>query len=150
MEFFKADEVETIALELISTIAEHSHLAHAKIAYRFREKAANKGGKSVYATIRRCPERIASLVRDESPIPDAKEIDFILEVAWDIWQTLNELQKHALVDHELCHAFGEEDDTGKMVWSTLPHDFEGFVGNLKRYGLWDPQYEGAKEVFTRG
>lgn len=148
MEFFKADAVEEIAENLIRTIPEHSHLAHARIAYRFREKAATKGGKIVYATMRKCPERFAALAKDENPDPNAKEFDFFLEVAFDSWQNLTDHQKHALVDHELCHAFGEENEEGFMEWSTLPHDFEGFVGNVKRYGLWDPQYESAREALN--
>ncbi|HLJ25322.1 MAG TPA: putative metallopeptidase [Candidatus Angelobacter sp.] len=44
-------------------------------------------------------------------------------------------QMEALVFHELKHASLEEKD-GVLIPVSVPHDWEGFVDEIKRYGIW--------------
>jgi hypothetical protein len=59
------------------------------------------------------------------------------------WAAYNDRQRFALLDHELLHCaqargpFGEprfNQQTGLPVWTTRPHDWEGFSGSIERWG----------------
>ncbi len=105
----------------------HSHLATAKICYLFRTKARTRGPKVILGTASRMNSRLQALA----------DYDFIIEIGYDEWKELNATQKQALLDHELCHCGGEENEhTGEMKWRILPHDLEEFRDIVKRYGFW--------------
>jgi len=151
LEYWVAEEVKEIAVRLIAEISEHSHLAHAKIAYLFRETAIKNKGKVRLGSMAKFPPKMAAITRDiDGDDADKHDYVFLMEIAHDKWGDMDSHTKEALVDHELCHAFGDEDEnTGNMVWSILPHDFEGFGNNIKRYGLWDKQYKEASEAINK-
>lgn len=105
----------------------HSHLATAKICYLFRTKAKTSGPKVILGQASRMNTRIKAIA----------DFDFIIEIGYDEWKELNASQKTALIDHELCHCGGEEDEnTGEMKWRILPHDLEEFRDIVHRHGLW--------------
>ncbi|SDU42295.1 putative metallopeptidase [Jiangella alkaliphila] len=59
------------------------------------------------------------------------------------WELLNEKQRVALVDHELCHFEVIEDDEvdGGRRLATRGHDLEEFTAVVERHGLWRPEVE---------
>lgn len=125
IEYWKAEEPEEIAKVLVPKF--HSHLATAKLAFLFRTKARANGTKIVLGTASRMSDKLKALA----------DFNFIIEIGYDEWRGLDSLQKTALVDHELCHCAGEEDEqNGEMKWKVAPHDVEEFREIVGRYGFW--------------
>lgn len=123
--YAKAEAPELIGQQLIAKY--HTHLATAKMCYIFRSKAKKSGSKVVLGTASKLSDKLKVLA----------DFDFIIEIGHDEWNSLNPQQQQALVDHELCHCGGEEDEqTGDMKWKILPHDLEEFREIVGRYGFW--------------
>jgi hypothetical protein len=61
---------------------------------------------------------------------------FVIVISADTWKRLDERQRRALVDHELCHCVVSYDDDGMPVLSTRTHDIEEFGSIIDRHGLW--------------
>lgn len=126
----------------------HPHLlANAvKVLYLFTDKAEKVKGKVVLGTARKVSGLNAYLARmgenDWDDIPD-----FFLICVWSGWwdsRHTTDDQRRALVDHELCHCFSEEEEdktgnpTGKVTLSVLPHDLTEFNAVAARHGEWQP------------
>lgn len=62
----------------------------------------------------------------------ARQYDFYLWFARDAYDPLDNFQRDALVEHELCHCV--YDDKGKPMIAA--HSIEAFNSELERYGLW--------------
>ena len=70
------------------------------------------------------------------------EHDFVIILNKQVWRTLPEKGKRALVDHELSHCGVECDEkTGEPRYHTKKHDVEDFVGVVRRHGLWKSDLE---------
>jgi hypothetical protein len=135
--YYVAPEVERIAEKLIEQ--HHRHLLDVPIRYLWRDKAASSKGKVVLGKARKVTGLPAHLVhlalKDEPP----EEVEFfVLEIAADMWQTLTEAQRVALVDHELCHLGTAGADERLIVRG---HDLEEFSAVVERHGLWRPAIE---------
>jgi len=141
LKYWKADEVQAIADRLISRY--HLHLEGEAIIYLFRSehaesngrielgKALKVSGRNAYLAIRDQLEQINSVDDNPDEKEEAPPIKLI-EIAFDVWKTLNVTQREALVDHELCH-FGPDGMRG--------HDVEEFRAVIDRHGLWRPEIE---------
>jgi len=147
-EYTEAKEVQAVAAEVIR--AHHRHLIGERIEYVFRSKHAKKAGKVVLGTARLVQGLNAFLAAptdEEQDVfsGDAGETFFVMEIAKDTWKELDEKQRVALVDHELCHMWVEDevDDDGneKRVFKILAHDVEEFTPIINRHGLWKPDLE---------
>lgn len=124
IEYTDAPEVKVIADEIIK--AHHPHLEDEEIDYVFRDKAANKGSKTILGMARKMRGLVSFLSRDTT------DTFFVMEIALDTWKTLTDEQKNALVDHELCH-FGVDDEGNRFI---IPHDLEEFAVIIERHGIW--------------
>lgn len=124
IEYTDAPEVKVIADEIIK--AHHPHLEDEEIDYVFRDKAANKGSKTILGMARKMRGLVSFLSRDTT------DTFFVMEIALDTWKTLTDEQKNALVDHELCH-FGVDDEGNRFI---IPHDLEEFAAIIERHGIW--------------
>lgn len=143
-----APEVRKIAEDLIPKY--HAHLDEAaRIEYVFRDEAANDGGKTVFGKARKVVGLNAYLAADqyfEQPTLEGHEAEtvktpiaqdfFVLEIAADVWKHLDDNQREALVDHELCHFGLSFNDEGERKLSIIPHDVEEFASVVRRHGLW--------------
>jgi Putative phage metallopeptidase len=79
------------------------------------------------------------------------EYDFVILLQKAFWQDISvtDLQRAALLDHELCHAAvahdkrGEpiEDERGRKVYRLRKHDLEEFAEIAARYGTWKRDLE---------
>jgi hypothetical protein len=77
------------------------------------------------------------------------DYDFIILLNQEAWEALNEKQKRALVDHELCHARialdtdgqPKHDDRDRLVCRIRKHDVEEFREIVDRHGLWTSELE---------
>ena len=130
-QFDKAEEVEEFAKMLIPKY--HTHLVNSRIAYLFKNKELKKLGKTVIATVSKCSKKDKSLKEYD----DEEPFDFVIIASYPIWRELNQAQKEAVVDHELCHCFVDEDEnTGDRVNKLLSHDFEEFGSVIDRHGMY--------------
>lgn len=64
---------------------------------------------------------------------------FVVSIADKVWQVLNDAQREALVDHELCHAGVNVGEHGELKLSIIPHDVEEFAVIVERHGLWESE-----------
>lgn len=104
-----------------------------KIVILFREKAVKKGGQVILGNTKKGPPLL--------PILSEKKYSyyFIIELAADEWQTLDNTQKQALVDHHLYSMKVEEDEkSGGVKCSIKPYDFAGYREEFERWGMWRP------------
>jgi hypothetical protein len=130
-----AESVESIAGGLIPNY--HPELGTARIHYVFVDKATQKGGKDVLGKARKL-----------SGYQEwALEKDFVVEVALDKWNELNESQHTALVDHLLERCFGEEEEgSGEMKWRLREPDVQEFSSILERHGAWHEDLVGFVSI----
>lgn len=79
------------------------------------------------------------------------DADFVILLRQDFWSDprVTDLQRRALLDHELCHAAMKfdgngdpvEDERGRRVYRTRKHDLEEFAAIAERYGCWKRDIE---------
>ena len=146
--FLFAPEVEEIGLKLIETVERHRPLQRALIEYVFIDKAPVSKGRIVLGRARRMSGLAAFLLRGartgerfEPPFPF-----FVIEISHNTWIGLDDAQRRALVDHELCHCVLEETEDGEVL-SIRGHDFEEFAEIIQRHGLWSSaSNRGAKAM----
>lgn len=138
-DYWRARDVEKVAGELIAD--HHPHLDGVPITYLFRLPAAKSHGRTVYGKARKIGGMAAVLA---SRLPDSQHeivypIDFfVIEIAADVWTAMDEKQRAALVDHELCHLDVEmpEDEHQDRKLRMVGHDVEEFAAVIRRHGLW--------------
>lgn len=105
----------------------HPKLADARIAFIMRSEAPTSSGKTTYGRAKKVSAEL------QVHIP----FDFIIWLAKDEYAYLAQLQREALIDHELSHCHWDG-----LNASIRPHDVEEFGHIIERYGFWWP---GAKE-----
>lgn len=132
-----AEDVQRVAARLISDY--HGHLAEAKIAYLFKTEKWESKGKTVFGKAYKAPEQWRFM----------SGFELLVIINQSVWSWLDEKQKEALVDHELCHFEKGIDSKGNPKWSLVNHDVEEFAIVIARHGLWSTEaqkfYEAAKE-----
>lgn len=134
-EYSKApEEVLSLAAELIE--AYHEKLEGGAIGFIFREDIQMKNGKRVLGSAAKVPAKVRPFV----------DLDFIITLDAMFYSGAPELQRRALIDHELCHCdYSEEGDAD--VPKLVGHDFEEFAAIIRRYGLWSPDLQEARDSF---
>lgn len=145
-EYTDAPEVAKVAGPIIH--AHHRHLLenNVKVDFLFTSEAEKSKGKVALGTARKVSGLNAWLARrgdDYEGVPDFFLI-VIWKTAWD--DLLNDHQKRALVEHELCHLWSEEDekadreegDPPKIKLGIVGHDLEEFNRVVADYGGWQP------------
>lgn len=135
MDIWKAGTKEQKRLtKLIKDHFPHLLLIQDDIAFIFREKAKEApGGQVILGNTKKAPSLLAVLT-------DKKfEYRFILEIAADQWNTLDNKQQEALLFHHLCSMKVEENaDTGEVKCQIRPPDFYGYKEEVEKYGMWRP------------
>ncbi|MDD3906515.1 MAG: putative metallopeptidase [Candidatus Omnitrophica bacterium] len=101
----------------------HTHLANARIKAIFREKHMSSKGRTV----------AARAIKSGAIMRYLAGIDFIIEVAQDVWMTVDDKMHKAIIDHELCHCGWDNDKNEPYI---IPHDLEEFSAIVERHGLW--------------
>lgn len=123
-------------VELVEEIRDlwHEHLEFTNIGILMRAEAPRSKGMVTMGAVKRAPEELRVY---------GKHIDVILWLAGDVWETLTEEQRRALVDHELCHL--RRSNSGDII--IVGHDFEEFNAVIRRHGLWWQDAETTIEAF---
>lgn len=124
------DEVLELANSVIAK--HHEHLMDARIGFIMRARAPRRGSMVTWGYARGVSKENQVFV----------PFDFIITLSEDVWDALTELQRTALIDHELCHCIGYPDH-----WTTKGHDFEEFFCIIDRYGFW--RDEGKQATFIQ-
>lgn len=138
-----APEVKAIADKLIGK--HHRDLRDVKdrIRYVFRDEAAVTKGRTVLGKARSVGGLNAWLAE---PIDHEAPAFYVMEIAEDEWEQLDDRQRVALVDHELCHFAPEVNDEGVWQLKIRAHDLEEFVAVVQRNGMWRPEIEHVVKV----
>lgn len=124
-----------LAEELIAEF--HEPLQGANIGFIFRETWETSGGKRVLGK--------ASKVSPSDKV--FSNLDFKIWIAGDYWLgEATELQRRALLDHELCHCTFDEDTE---TWKLRSHDIEEFQEIINRYGFWSDNLRMASGTFAK-
>lgn len=130
--YIPADEATLcMARELIADY--HPWLKNARIAVVLREGEPPKsGGKRTLGA--------ASLVDAKTRALASEEYDFFIWLCEEWWADARDEERRALLDHELCHCWGEP-----LAWKMRDHDITEFTAIVQRHGLW----YAALESFVR-
>lgn len=89
------------------------------------------------------------------------QFDFVILLRRSFWndERVSDLQRRALLDHELMHAtvrldaHGDpaQDDRGRTIYRTRKHDIEEFTDIVKRHGCYKSDLEAfAQALQTKG
>jgi len=89
------------------------------------------------------------------------QFDFVILLRRTFWidERVSELQRHALLDHELHHAAvkvndrtgePEYNERGRKIFRTRKHDLEEFTAIVERYGTWTRDVELFYAALRRG
>lgn len=143
-EWIHAPEVEAIAETLIDVVDRHADLRQVRIEYVFIDKAPKSKGMVVWGRARKLSGLTAFFALDPKRRPRVFTTPppfFVIEISHDIWQSLDDRQRRALVDHELSHCTVDIDEHGVVVLGTIGHGIEEFAGVVERNGLWSPSTE---------
>lgn len=130
MQIWKAGNA--VRQAMTDLIAEHHpHLADTikEIAVIFREKASKSGGVIVAGKAKKAPKLMEVL--------GEAEYKFIIELAADEWQSYNDTQRKALLDHCLCACKVDIDkSSGQLVYGLRNPEFSFFKEEIQRWGIW--------------
>ena len=114
------NSVVLLVQELVNSY--HPDLKDARIGLIFRETASISKGVPVIGHVQKTPEIMKVYL----------DYDFIIWLADDAYSDLDENQRKALIDHQLCHCTMIEG-----VPCTVGHDVEEFQAVINRHGLWN-------------
>lgn len=130
------EEASASVLSIARTLIDdyHSDLEDAKIGFVFRSEASSSGGFSVLGHASKVSGQLRALL----------DFDFIIWLAKDVYERMDENYRMALIDHELCHCT-IIDGEAKMVH----HDVEEFKAVIGRWGLWDATLLSAAPAFKK-
>lgn len=86
--------------------------------------------------------------------------DFVILLNEAFWtdESVDDAQREALLDHELCHCgvkYGDdgepvEDERGRVVYRVRKHDLEEFSEIASRHGTWKKNIEDFWRALQRG
>ena len=134
--FIESPSVKGVVNEVIDIIPAHDHLKKGRpnIVCLIREGDWLSKGKVIYAKVFKADPKVRTV----------NGIDVFLVVNETVWQNIDEKTRRALIDHELCHIAWDctsngdlkVDGEGRPVWSIVGHDYEDFIGVVKRNGMW--------------
>ncbi len=120
--WIEAPEVKAIADRLIPRYHSHLRSWSEEIRYAFRDEAQVSKGRTVWGKAHKISGLACYLATNAPGEPNAFEDTpappadmFVMEIAADIWERLNDRQREALVDHELCHFTIDFDDNAWVV-----------------------------------
>lgn len=137
-----APAIEAIGQDLIDRCDELRPLRNAEVAYVWKRAGGKAKGKPRWATCQH-PTGILAFFAGA---------DFVVAVAADHARdlALTGDQIEALLYHELRHCGWDIDkQTGGVRWVVRGHDWEGFRGEVERYGAWEPETARLAEAFRQ-
>ena len=124
------DEVMESVRELIANYHPDLVAVEKQIAVVFKEKAGKAGDAIILGKSKKAPPLLGVL--------GDTDYKFVIEIAADEWQSLNNKQRLALLDHHLCACRTEEDQgSGEIKRCYVqPADVSFYKDEVERHGFW--------------
>ncbi len=154
IEYTPAPEVQKMAREIIREYHDHLITNSVKIVFLFTDEPVKVRGAETLGTARKVSGLTAFLaqmdIENGEMLADTpgeiKDAFFVITIWEEAWRhNLTDAQKRALLDHELCHCYSEEEQsrqtgepTGVIKLAVLPHNLEEFHVIAARHGIWRP------------
>jgi hypothetical protein len=130
MDIWKAgDDVMNTVKDLVANHHPHLALYVNEIAVVIKEKAAKVGDVEIIGKTAKAPS-LLEVLSPETPVK------FVITLAADAWQELDDKQRLALLDHHLCGCGVEETKSGVTKFFVKPYDVAFFRGEMERHGVW--------------
>lgn len=124
-------DVDKIKVDLINKYHPDLALIQEEIVILFKEKASVAAGQVIAGKTKKAPP-ILSVLTDKK-----FEYRFIVELGADVWGTLTDEQRVAMIDHHLCSMEVKEDaESGEIKCGVRPPDFTGYKEEIERHGMW--------------
>lgn len=144
-DYYKGDRIEETAAKLIATAPTLEALNGYRLVYFWRKTATKRNGRPEFGRV----SKPSGLTRHLT-----QAADFIVEMAADECQGLDNWTFEAALFHVLCHAGEDENEnerTGDITYTPgiQPHDLEMFEPELERYGFWSAELRSARGAFHR-
>ncbi len=147
MQWKAGDDVYDLMFQLIGQNFPELAILDKKIGIKFREKAGKKGAIPTLSNVGKAP-----------PILDVfgdGEYEFIIELAYDMWVILTDIQKEALMFHCLSglsveEVEGDDDKNGTGYKTGInPPDIQAFSDEITKYGNWRPSVDQVKAALKQ-
>ena len=127
-DFMEASGLASIGRDLILSMPEFSNFQEAKIRYYWKRAGGKSQGQDKMGACQK-PSGLLSFVM---------HCDFVIWLAADhvrSWAMQDRLEP--LLYHELSHmGFDIDEGTGDVTYRVVGHEFEGFTGEIERWGFW--------------
>jgi hypothetical protein len=148
-----AAEPQTLAARLIAADDEFQHLKEAgpRLLFLFSERAiVFRGGLAAAVIIEPRWQGPLGMVAEflvsqlvERQDGAALDPDYVVIVDASNWRSLNAERRERLMFHELSHLVAREDEfgvvrrgqDGRPLLKLVPHDYEVFDSEIRRYGI---------------
>jgi hypothetical protein len=141
-----AQEPAEIAEGLLCGPHDHLRKNEIAIAWRFRDDEPETQGQPRWYTVK----KIGAEEYYELGLAGAAA-HFRVSISEPVWNRLDERQRAAMVDEALCRMqSGESEDDGELVTKYVGPDFQGYYGNLERYGPWHVGVEKVQRSIAAG
>jgi DNA-binding Lrp family transcriptional regulator len=146
----------------VMKLDEHKHLVENEIRFLFllRYTPDKQGGREVIGRV--SEPQVQGRMRElfEHLIVKAYGFlpDYIVTISADFWREATDLQREALMHHELSHVQQALDrdgeprfntQTGEPIYCLVAHDIEEFNKTVERYGLWKDDVRQFAETCAR-
>jgi hypothetical protein len=122
-----------------------SHLAPEHLCILMRDTAPNGWGIIPGKVMK--ANKVLSILTDKS-----YEYKFVFDIAADKWNTLQDVQKRALLYHLCCRIdVVENEETGEVKFGMRVPPIQAFPEEMEKYGMWwpvDEDHEDMAEVLT--
>lgn len=147
--FALAVAAQAVTTHLIATLDEFAHLSDARIACVFSERVPMLRGTPCHAFIGQptvqgpfSPWFEWSLAQFCVELFAGEPPDFVMMIDRAVWDSESLERRERLMYHELCHVVSREDefgvakmaDDGRPLLKIVPHDYEFFDAEVRRYG----------------
>jgi hypothetical protein len=99
----------------------HPHLQDARIAFVFRSEAQKQGARLILGQACKVPAKMQPFL----------EYDFLIWISEEDYMKMDDIQREAIIDHELCHC-----TLGIDGWKMRPHDIQEFTAVIERHGIY--------------
>lgn len=142
---------------------DHAHLQQADIGFLWTNVENTRSGRRIIGQARLLPPSgekwAAGMAATQILALFERMPDFLITLDAEKATEMEDWQVCALIEHELFHCaqkrdeFGEpmfHKETGRPLWAMRGHDFEEFVGVVKRYGATSPELAAAVQAVNRG
>lgn len=133
--FVKAEGVAEVAAEVIASFDEFESIATAqreaglRITYVFETRPFDPDKEEFK------PHTIAKVTKASPLWRELAETDLVIAVRQTFWDAFDDVQRRAVLHHELTHIEVDEPGAdGIPKVSLRPHDVEDFNGTMRRFG----------------